>query len=98
MMLLVDLAKFKNRIEILSNPKLNQNGIAKDNAKKDGEENKLILLFANKDELEKENESNSIQNKEIKEEEEENSSNNEIKNEIRVNAHDPGEQVKKMVN
>ena len=94
MMLLDNLDKFKNRVEILFNPKLNQIGIAKEIAKKDGEENKLILLFANKDKIEKENELNSIQNNEIKEEEE-NSSNNEIKNEIRVNAHDPGEQVKK---
>lgn len=89
-MLLNDLNKFKNRVEILFNPKLNQIGIAIENAKKDGEENKLILLFANKDD----NESNSILNNEIKEEEE-NSSNNEIKNEIRVNVHAPGEHVKK---
>jgi len=93
-MLLDDLDKFKNRIEILFNPKINQIGIDIENAKKDGEENKLILLFANKDGNEKENELDYIPNNEIKEEEE-NSSNNEIKNEIRVNAHDPGEQVKK---
>ena len=96
-MLLDNLDKFKNRVEILFSPKLNQIGIFEENAKKDGEENKLILLFANKDEAEKENESNSIQNNEIKEEEK-NSSYNEIKNEIRVNAHAPGEQVKKMFN
>ena len=49
------------------------------------------MLFANKEEPEKENKSNFIQNNEIKEEEEENSSNNEI----RVNDYDSGDQVKK---
>ena len=52
------------------------------------------MLFANKEEPEKKNKSNFIKNNEIKEEEE-NSSNNEIKNEIRVNDYDSGDQVKK---
>ena len=59
-MLLDNLDKFKNRAEILFNPKLNQIGIAKEIVKKDGEDNKFILLFANKGEAKKENESNSF--------------------------------------